>query len=231
MDRHRILNIAHMGRVDNSSPPSTILGLKKAIMAGVDGVEFDIHETKDHHFILHHDYKLPIGNVKELTLLEIQKFKSDERLEIAPKLEEALELCKNAIKMMIEIKHIWSIKDFLGILRKNETIDDIMITSFFHSIIKEISILDARLNLGIITSSYLVDPAHAIRSANAKFILNQYPLIDEKCVSEIHKKDLSVYVWNIKEEKDLKEVINLGVDGIVSDNPMLLKSLLTCFHD
>jgi glycerophosphoryl diester phosphodiesterase len=227
MTRHRILNIAHMGRVNESSPPNTLFAFKEAVKVGVDGIEFDIQETKDHQYILYHDYELPIGSVKELTLSEIQKIKTGSKSKIPPRLEDAIALCKNVVKLMIEIKHIWSIEKFLRVLKENANLDEIMITSFFHPIIKGISMCDDRLDIGITTSCYLVDPVYAIRSANAKFIVNKYPLVDKKFVSEIHKNNLFVYIWNAKEEKDLKQIIALGVDGIVSDNPILLKSLLS----
>ena len=42
-------------------------------------------------------------------------------------------------------------------------------------------------------------------------------------ISEVQSKDLRVHVWTINQEKDMSRIINAGADGIMSDDPALLK--------
>lgn len=54
-------------------------------------------------------------------------------------------------------------------------------------------------------------------------------IIDRKFIDWAHKKDLSVHVWTINNEKEMKELIELNVDGIFTDNPLLLGKVIKEF--
>jgi len=51
-------------------------------------------------------------------------------------------------------------------------------------------------------------------------------LVDEKFVEAAHRKDLAVHVWTINEEKEMVRLLDLGVDGIISDRPTALVGVL-----
>ena len=73
-----MLNLAHRG-FKGSYPENTMLAYRKAIEVGADGVEFDVHLTKDGELVIIHDENLirTCGVdilVKDLSLAELKKY-------------------------------------------------------------------------------------------------------------------------------------------------------------
>ena len=100
------LIIAHRGAMGNA-PENTAASFKKAIDEKADGIELDVHMTKDGHLVVIHDETIDRtsngkGLVRDMTLEELRKFDygsffdasyAGERILT---LEEALEIIKNA---------------------------------------------------------------------------------------------------------------------------------------
>ena len=51
-------------------------------------------------------------------------------------------------------------------------------------------------------------------------------VVDEKFVTAAHRQDIAVHVWTINDEAEMKRLVELGVDGIVSDRPSVLAEVL-----
>ena len=74
-----MLNIAHRG-FKGAYPENTMLAYEKAIEVGADGIEFDVHLTKDSELVIIHDETLERttdgkGLIKDKTLQELKKLK------------------------------------------------------------------------------------------------------------------------------------------------------------
>ncbi|MEO9180455.1 MAG: glycerophosphodiester phosphodiesterase family protein, partial [Acidimicrobiales bacterium] len=51
-------------------------------------------------------------------------------------------------------------------------------------------------------------------------------VVDERFVATAHDHDIAVHVWTINDEDEMNRLVNLGVDGLVSDRPALLARVL-----
>jgi glycerophosphoryl diester phosphodiesterase len=58
-----------------------------------------------------------------------------------------------------------------------------------------------------------------------RFTPNSDPVFDSEFVGQVHELGLAVHVWTIDEESEMIEVLNTGADGIITDNPALLRSV------
>ena len=98
-------------------PENTMLGFRKALELDIDGIEMDVHMTKDYRIVVCHDPNLArttdmSGNIYEMTLEEIKKadagikFGEEFKGERIPTLEEFLELMATRpdIKVLLELK-------------------------------------------------------------------------------------------------------------------------------
>lgn len=56
--------------------------------------------------------------------------------------------------------------------------------------------------------------------------LGPFHLIKPKFIETAHKFDYKIHVWTINEEEEMKILLKLGVDGIFTDNPRILKAVL-----
>ncbi|MFW9886221.1 MAG: glycerophosphodiester phosphodiesterase [Candidatus Thorarchaeota archaeon] len=52
-------------------------------------------------------------------------------------------------------------------------------------------------------------------------------VVSSKFVEEAHKRDVAVQVWTINDREEMERLIDLGVDGIFTDEPMLLRKVLS----
>ena len=116
------LNIAHRG-FTKDSPDNTLESFYAAIKLGADGIECDVHETADHHFVIIHDDQLAGKAVNTLSLAEIRKIKIAKDYQI-PTLEETLNLCHKHIKLMLELKQVNSLDLFLEIVNAGMQTDE-----------------------------------------------------------------------------------------------------------
>lgn len=111
------LLVAHRG-LSSVAPQNSIPAFEAAAEYGFDGYEFDIHTTKDGHWVVIHDETVDAmtdgtGNVADFTLEEIRQLKLDAGNGIenytdlkVPTLEEALDIClTSGIFPVIEIKN------------------------------------------------------------------------------------------------------------------------------
>ncbi len=110
-----MINFAHRG-ASKYFPENTILSLKEGIKSGANGLEIDVHKTKDNELVVIHDEDIQRtfkgkGLVKDMTLEELRNFKCRNKnfegnLECRiPTLEEVLDLIKDInIVLNIELK-------------------------------------------------------------------------------------------------------------------------------
>lgn len=101
---HRILLLGHQG-VYGEQPANSISGFKKAVEMGLDGIETDLHGTKDGRIVLMHDddvstTTLSEGKLTQMTFEEVrrlnvaEKFRPGFAAETVPALDELLEIAK-----------------------------------------------------------------------------------------------------------------------------------------
>ncbi|MCC6286559.1 MAG: alpha/beta hydrolase fold domain-containing protein [Chitinophagaceae bacterium] len=112
--KYKLVVIAHRG--DHVKvPENTIASIKEAIKSGADYVEVDLRTTKDGYLVLQHDASVDRmtdgkGNVKELTLAQIQalkvsdKNKSEKKIYRVPTFAEVLKACKGKINIYLDFK-------------------------------------------------------------------------------------------------------------------------------
>ena len=120
----RVLNIAHRGFHANY-PDNTLEAFEAAIKLGVDGIELDVQETADNSFVVFHDDKLRGVAINKLSLSDIKNVKLHSMYEI-PTLEQALDLCRKRVKLLVDLKKVRSLVRLLVILKKEVEPKDII---------------------------------------------------------------------------------------------------------
>ena len=51
-------------------------------------------------------------------------------------------------------------------------------------------------------------------------------IITKKIIDYVHSQNKKIHVWTIDDEAEMQRLINLGVDGIMTDRPSILKNVL-----
>jgi glycerophosphoryl diester phosphodiesterase len=217
----KTLNIAHRGFTKNF-PDNTLEAFQAAVELGADGVEFDVHETADNHFIIFHDPKVEGQEIVQMTLAGIQSVRLAGKYRI-PTLEETLDLGRNRLKMLVEIKQVRSLDRLIPILRTRAELKDVIIISFNRDLILNLATLAPEFPRGILTYRPVEDPAGLTASAKTDLLLMRLPLATPELVEKIRTLNLGVFLWDCAGLEQVRKALKLGVDGIISDSPDLVR--------
>ena len=217
---YKTLNIAHRG-FTKEFPDNTLESFYAATKLGIDGVECDVHETADHHFVIFHDSELTGRTITELTLQEIRKVKLAEHYQI-PTLEETLDLCHNRIKLMLELKLVNSLDLFLEIVNAGMKPGELFITSFYPNLVNNLADFAPQLRRGVLTGTAIEDPLAVMASTKAKIMLPRFSYVSAELVNTLHSHDFSVMVWDCNSIPDLRTALDWEVEGIITDSPDIL---------
>lgn len=232
--KNKFIVIAHRG--DHTRvPENTIEAFKNAIKSGADYAEVDLRTTKDGYLVVHHDATVDRmtdgkGNVKELTLQEIKalavrgKENNSKKIYRIPEFKEVLAVCKDKINIYLDFKdadvaQTWQQISDAGMQKQ--------VTVYVSSIPLYKTWKKEAPSVPLITS--------AIEQVKNKdelaFFLSQGSIevldnIREKNMVET-ANDYKVAVWldvesNNEDEAQWKQAMDLGIQGIQTDQPRAL---------
>lgn len=226
--------IAHRG-FSGIAPENTLAAFQKAIDAGIEYFELDIHKTKDDSVVVIHDSSVNRtssngmkGKVEEMTYAELSqvrvgysgKFGDEFKAEKVPTLREALQLAKGKIKVCLEIKVTGAEEQVMQTLTDLKMKDEVIIFSFLYPALAKVRQLDENIDI-----LYLMGSADETTIDYAKVIKAQAigagggnPLT-KGYVDKVHANGLEIWRWTVDDEAAMKELISIGVDGIISNFP------------
>ncbi|HID27548.1 MAG TPA: glycerophosphodiester phosphodiesterase [Methanosarcinales archaeon] len=220
------LNIGHRG-ARACEPENTLRSLKFALDCGADMVEVDVRVAKDDYIVVMHDDTVDrttngTGKVRDLTLQELKSLDAG-KSERIPTLQEAIDQVFGHAILVIELKELGIEEKVAEIIKDNKIEKSVLVSSFFHSSVKKIKELIPDLKTGVIFSSLPIYPERLAIDANADCLFPRYTRVTAEMIEIAHETGLEVFPWTINSMEEMKQFIALNVDGIVTDNPCLLK--------
>jgi len=232
-----MLKIGHRG-ASGVAPENSKAAFLKAIEFGLDMVELDIQLTKDNNLIVFHDYDLKRitgldRKVGGMTLAELKKvdigscFSKEFNNERILTLAEVIDLLKGKMKINIEIKINQQksdviIESLFDILEEQEYEDDVIISSFDHRILKVIKRKKPSLKTAVLIGAIVMEPIRLIQEASADGIHPHYLTISKELVEELKDYGYFINTWTVNSKEEVDRLVEIGVDGIMSDYPMLI---------
>ncbi|MCU5522759.1 glycerophosphodiester phosphodiesterase [Bacillus cereus] len=249
---NHIKNIAHRG-ASAYAPEHTIAAYQLGQQMNGDYIEIDLQMTKDGHLVAMHDETLNrttngTGLVKEHTLEEIKQLnagslfnekypnlaKKDFEDAKVPTLEEIIETFGNGANYYIETKspdeYAGMEEKLLEIIKHYEISDNVIIQSFSEESLQKIHSLDVTLPL-----VQLLPYKKAVQLTELEIkkyktyciaLGMNYKYIDSAYVKRIKKHGLEVHPFTVDNEKDMKKLLLWGVDGMFTNDPDRLHSIL-----
>ncbi len=236
------LSFGHRG-FSGEYPENTLIAFAKAVECGADGIELDVHLTKDGEVVIIHDELLDRttdgkGLVCEHTLVELKALDASYiygdkvgRQEI-PTLREYFELIHDAdIQTNIELKTgvIW----YPGIEEKVlKLIDEfgererIIISSFNHYSVMRMKELAPDMRYGFLEESCIIDMAEYGAKHGVDALHPFFYTINEDYMKAAKAHGQMVNVWTVNTAADVRHMAELGVDCIIGNFPdMCLEEL------
>jgi len=215
----RPLSIGHRGASGHEHENSRA-AFRRAKALGGEGVELDIHATRDGAIVVHHEPVLVgLGRIGDLALEVVQQHRLPNG-ETVPLLSEVLTLLRG-MDVWIEVKGIEEYLDavLLRILHDGPEPERYAVHSFDHRIVRRLGERDGALRRGVLLDARLIDPLPVLAAAGATVLWQNHVLVDKGLVDEIHRAGRRIIAWTANADGDLTRLIASGVDGICTDFP------------
>lgn len=227
---------AHRGS-SKDAPENTLAALEVAVRNGATYAEIDVQETKDGDLVLLHDTNLKRTTgldkaIWEATTEEVLALDAgawfDETFkgEKVPTLEEVMVQSRNRLKLNIELKtngHDEALaKTAVKLIQKHDYYKECVITSLDYEILQRVEALDPKIKTGYIMYVALGD----LEALNVDFYSVEETNVNDTFVNTAHLIGREVHVWTINTKTSMNNMLDLGVDNIITDNDKMLSDLI-----
>lgn len=246
------LVIAHRG-ASGLAPENTLTAFKKAIDLGVDRIEMDLRQTIDGEVVVLHDKTINRttngwGSIRKLSLKKARKYSAGSwfhhsySAERIPTFREVLELVNGRATLLLEIKdgspyHHNIEGNILKLLDEYQAHKWCIVQSFNDRIINNFrSLPDLHSDIHKLFAAFIpVAPFYGGSKFSYKRLRRyefahevniNYKYVNPRVVRKVHEMGKKVNVWTVNEIENQNKYIKMGVDGIITDYPDRLKSLL-----
>jgi glycerophosphoryl diester phosphodiesterase len=237
---------AHRGGA-SEVPENTMPAFEHAVRLGYRYVETDVHLTADGVLLAFHDEILDrvtdrTGTVAELPWSVVAEARVD-GVEPIPRLEELLTSFPD-LRVNIDPKHDAAVEPLAEGLTRCGAADRVCIGSFSDDRLARMRELvpgictslgpAGTLQLGLAAAGQGDGAELPAPCAQVPPAYGETPIVTEALVAEAHRRGIQVHVWTIDDDADMRRLLDLGVDGIMTDRPAVLRSVLEArgeWHD
>ncbi|MFG2775738.1 glycerophosphodiester phosphodiesterase family protein [Streptomyces sp. NPDC048350] len=240
LDHPSPIPFAHRGGTADGLE-NTAAAFRRAAAAGYRYFETDVHTTADGALVAFHDSTLDrvtdtAGRIRDLPWAAVREARVAGK-EPLPLFEELLEEFPEA-RWNVDLKAESSLVPLVELIRRTNAWDRICIGSFTESRVGRAQ----RLAGPQLATSYGVTGVAALRlrslgipaALRAGAVAAQVPerqggitVVDRRFVREAHARGLQVHVWTVNDPERMNSLLDLGVDGIMTDHLETLRAVLT----
>ena len=214
---------------------NTIPSVKCAIDLGANGIEIDVFKCKSGEIVVFHDNNLSkILDVnlciEDLDLKTIKSFRIENKFFI-PTLEEILSLQLDDLILNIELKGkgtaIPTIELLQRYFKKNLLKKkNILVSSFDWDELLVLRSKSQKIPIGVLIDGNPLIALNFAKEVEAMSINSDYKYLNKKNVDLVNAKGYKLFPYTVNNEDEMKKLISIGVDGIITDYPDKLKKIL-----
>ena len=238
LDHPGPLAFAHRGGASDA-PENTLPAFARAVELGYRYVETDAHVTSDGVLLAFHDDVLDRvtdhrGVVADLPWSTVAEARVD-GLEPIPLLEDLLGTWPD-LRVNIDPKHDAAVDPLAEAIERTGAIDRVCVGSFSDRRLRRLRRRlgerlcwslgpagIARARLGSIGAPVGPIPAPCLQVPVRQ---GRLTIVDQRFVEHAHRHDAQVHVWTIDDADEMARLLDLGVDGIMTDRPAVLREVL-----
>ena len=225
--------LAHRG-LATTAPENTLLAFAAAIALGITHLETDVHASKDGIAVISHDADLArtagiAGRIDEFPFTELQKVDLGYGQNY-PGLQEAL-LAFPEARFNIDLKSDAAVAPTVDAIRSAQATRRVLVTSFDNArrqravrllpgVATSASALPFSVALVAVKIGIIPLARHLLRGVQAVQVPERMwgvRVISPRSVRLLKRASVEVHVWTINDPVDMRRLLNLGVDGLVTD--------------
>jgi glycerophosphoryl diester phosphodiesterase len=227
------LAFAHRGA--NTAAENSMAAFASVVGLGYRYLETDVRATADGILLAFHDATLDrvtdrTGRVAELPYAEVARARIA-GTEPIPLLVDLLDAWPD-LRFNLDVKAGNAVRPLIELIHAQKVLDRVCVGSFSDA---RLAAVRAGLGPGLCTS---MAPREVIRlrfgrhrgsagCAQVPARLGRLPITDRRLVDAAHRRGLQLHVWTINDEAEMHRLLDLGVDGIMTDRADLLRAVLT----
>jgi len=250
----RVANVAHRG-ASADAPENTLAAVRQAIAGDSDLVELDVQRSKDGALVLLHDTTLARTTdvrrvfpnrapwlVSDFSLAEIQRLDAggwksrDHAGERVPTLAEVIEVVRRSrVGLQLELKAVAlhpgivpetvaTLRETPGYVARATAARRLVVQSFDHEAMHAHKELEPSVPVGLLGA-----PARYLLPELATWADQVNPshwAADASYVAAVHDQGMACLVWTVNRVAAMRRVLNMGVDGVITDRPDVLHRVL-----
>jgi glycerophosphoryl diester phosphodiesterase len=240
LDAPTPLAFAHRGGAATGDE-NTVEAFERAVNLGFRYLETDVHATADGVAVAFHDATLTrlTGRPERIDALrwtDLATVRVGGAAAI-PRLDEILAGWP-AIRFNIDVKADAGVEPAVDTMRRANAQNRVLLASFSDARVTRLRALAGpevatslgiravvRLRLASLTAARIRRPATAV-AAQVPVRHRRMRVVDRRFVSAAHRLGLQVHVWTVDDPAQINHLLDLGVDGIMTDRPEILRDVL-----
>lgn len=228
---------AHRGGA-SEAPENTLAAFGHAVSLGYRYIETDVQATRDGIAVIFHDDDLKrlVGRPEAVGDLDWSELRN---LRVAgeeiPRLDDLLTAWPE-LRINLEPKSDAAVVPIAEAIRRAAALDRVCVGSFQEARVRRLrELLGAELcwspgPLGVFrvwaTGHGLPLGAPDCAALQVPTYFRGIPLVTRKLVRAAHARGLQVHVWTVDKREEMERLLDLGVDGLMTDRPTLLRDVL-----
>ena len=206
---------------------NTLQSFGQAFSEGANAVELDVHGTRDGRVVVHHD---PVTNSRPgdagiTTVIAESTLSAVRAIDLAgariPSLDEMMALVPEHATVYIEVKAPRIEEAVVAAIRAGGR--RCAVHSFDHRVALRVHQLAPDVPVGVLQTSYPVDPVRPMRDAGARDLWQHWELIDADLIERVHVDGGRVIAWTVNDVAVAKRLNDWGIDGICTDLPGIMR--------
>lgn len=244
LDNISPIAFAHRGGT-STAPENTMRAFSDAVSLGYRYVETDVHATRDGKLVAFHDNDLhrtcgKPWRIQEMDWSTLTTARIDGSDPI-PLLEDLLGTWPE-LRINIDCKSDDALQPLIDTIRRTKCLDRICVGSFSDKRLRHIR---SDFGAGLCTSMGPQEVARLVLSSStglpfgpsrhaliAQVPVRQgpVPVVTQRSIARAHNFDIQVHVWTIDDPRHIGQLLDMGVDGIMSDDTQALKDVFVARH-
>ena len=212
--------IAHRGGGEDH-PENSLAAIAQAVDLGYRYVEIDIRATRDGVPVLFHDETLERmtgsgGGIEDLAWAEVQPLRLQGK-EAIPRLEEVFATWPD-LRIALDIKSDRAVEPVAALIRARQVQDRVSVGA-----VSQRRAWQLRRVFGS-------EVCHALGSVEAAAQVPSrhrgIPIVDRPFLKAAHARGIRVHVWTLNRPAEIESLLDLGIDGVMTNRLSLLKQIL-----
>lgn len=233
---NELLIIAHRGGLFYR-PENTLAAFRFSAEIGVTWVECDVRISSDKVLVLIHDDRFQLANSRKVTVHHepFKKLRDHDAGggQAIPSVDELFREFGTCMHFDLEIKEMEVVTHLVDLVRQHNLEAKVIMTSFMPDAIQLARDIAPEIRRGLLVdrlTGRLAGGKSAVQAAKlleCTWFLPHFHRLSAEWSDAARSEGMKVIPWTVNQTEDIHKMIDIGIDGIVTDNPLLVRNVLS----